>query len=185
MGKNGKKSTLRVLGVDPGTLVTGFGVIDCVGSRFTVVEHGTIKTGSKLTMPIRLKIIHEGLAEVIGRTLPDEFAIESAFYAKNVQSTLKLGHARGVSILSAVLRDIPTSEYAPREVKQSVVGNGNAKKEQVAYMIRAILGIQDAEGAIELDASDALAVALCHATRLGRNGQRTRTWKQVVAERSG
>ena len=172
---------MRIIGVDPGTLITGYGVIDCKGKTFTLVDCGTIKTGSKMSMPLRLRDIHVGLMEVIERTTPDEFAIESAFYSKNVQSTLKLGHARGVSILAAALREIPTSEYAPREVKQSVVGNGNASKEQVAYMVRALLGIRK-EIEFSLDATDALGVALCHASKLMRPRARVKSWKQFVEE---
>ena len=171
---------MRILGVDPGTLVTGYGVIDCTGKKSTIVDYGIIRTGAAVSMPLRLKMIHTGLMEVIEKTMPDEFAIESAFYSKNVQSTLKLGHARGVSILAAALREVPTSEYAPREVKQSVVGNGNAGKEQVAYMVRALLKLEDGE--IPLDATDALAVALCHAARLVRPRARVKNWKQFVEE---
>ncbi len=163
--KKGAKSAIRILGVDPGTLVTGYGVIDVRGTKQTYVCSGVIRTGAANSMPLRLRTIHLGLMEVIEEHAPDEFAIESAFYSKNVQSTLKLGHARGVSILAAALREIPTAEYAPREIKQSVVGHGNASKEQVAYMVRSALALP--EGAnISLDASDALGVALTHALRI-------------------
>lgn len=172
---------MRILGVDPGTLVTGYGVVDIKGKTSQLVACGIIKTGSTMSMPLRLRTIHLGLMEVIEQTTPDEFAIESAFYAKNVQSTLKLGHARGVSILAAALREIPTSEYAPREVKQAVVGNGNATKEQVAYMVRALLSLSDKEE-MPLDASDALAVALCHSSKLLRPRSRVKSWKQFVEE---
>lgn len=176
--------TLRVLGVDPGTLVTGYGVIDRVGKKMTVIERGTITTGAAMSMPLRLRTIHEGLMEVIERTAPDEFAIESAFYSKNVQSTLKLGHARGVAILAAALREIPTSEYAPREVKQSVVGNGNASKEQVAFMVRSSLAIPSDEK-IPLDATDALGVALCHLVRRDAPAGATKTTSRRGKGRKG
>ncbi len=172
--KGGSPQTLRIIGVDPGTLVTGYGVIDLEGKKMRSVEHGIIKTGAKVSMPLRLRTIHCGLMEVLERTAPDEFAIESAFYSKNVQSTLKLGHARGVAILAAALREIPTSEYAPREVKQSVVGNGNASKDQVAFMVRSSLGI-DPDETISLDASDALGVALCHIVRRDAPAGATKT----------
>ncbi len=185
--------SLRILGVDPGTLVTGYGVIDVVGSKGTLVDAGVIRTAPAMSMPLRLRTIHLGLMEVIERLAPDEFAIESAFYSKNVQSTLKLGHARGVSILAAALREVPTSEYAPREIKQSVVGNGNATKEQVAYMVRSMLagGRSKRGGAahveiddLPLDASDALGVALCHMIRIssGRPTQsgRKQSWEEFV-----
>ena len=183
-------SSIRILGVDPGTLVTGFGVIDWSPKGLLLVEYGVVRTGATMSMPLRLRMIHLGLMEVIERTMPDEFAIESAFYSKNVQSTLKLGHARGVSILAAALREIPTAEYAPREVKQAVVGNGNAGKEQVAYMARTLLNLSGEE--LPLDATDALAVAICHSIRLGsfptRGGSkagsngRKGNWAQFIKE---
>ena len=175
---------MRIMGVDPGTLVTGYGVIDCKGKKYTLVDCGIIRTGPKVQMPLRLRDIHLGLMEVIEQTMPDEFAIESAFYSKNVQSTLKLGHARGVSILAAALREIPTSEYSPREVKQSVVGHGNASKEQVAYMVRSLLNLK-AEEEFSLDATDALGVALCHAAKLMRPRARVKSWRQFVEENPG
>jgi crossover junction endodeoxyribonuclease RuvC len=178
---------MRIMGVDPGTLVTGFGVIDCEAGKSVLVEYDVIRTAPAMTLPMRLRLIHTKLLEAIERTAPDEFAIESAFYSKNVQSTLKLGHARGVAILAAVLRDIPTAEYAPREVKQAVTGNGGATKEQVEYMVMSMLGL--AERHRFLDATDALAIALCHSGRLGRAGRPTertagkaRTWKEFVLQ---
>lgn len=179
--KSNPTTHIRILGVDPGTLVTGYGVIDARGQNASLVKTGIVKTGAAMSMPLRLREIHLGLMEVIEETAPDEFAIESAFYSKNVQSTLKLGHARGVSILAAALREVPTSEYSPREVKQAVVGNGNASKEQVAYMVRALLGL-DESAAIPLDATDALAVALCHSSKLLRPRSRVKSWKQFVEE---
>lgn len=177
---------MRIIGVDPGTLVTGYGVIDVVRSKGTYVEAGVLRTAPSMSMPLRLRTIHLGLMEVIERLAPDEFAIESAFYAKNVQSTLKLGHARGVSILAAALREVPTAEYAPREMKQAVVGNGNASKEQVAYMVRSMLGAAAVPDDLTLDATDALGIALCHMTRIssGRpapSGSRT-SWSDFVRQ---
>jgi crossover junction endodeoxyribonuclease RuvC len=185
--------SLRILGVDPGTLVTGYGVIDVVGSKGRLVDAGVIRTATTMPMPLRLRKIHLGLMEVIEQYAPDEFAIESAFYAKNVQSTLKLGHARGVSILAAALCEVPTSEYAPREIKQSVVGTGNATKEQVAYMVRSMLGGGHTKGErtapgrmddLSLDASDALGVALCHMIRIsggtGTKSQGKQSWGEFV-----
>jgi len=155
---------MRILGVDPGTLLTGFGVIEVEGRSTTLIECGVIRMKSAWSMPLRLREIHTKLLEVIDRTAPDEFAIESAFYAKNVQSTLKLGHARGVAILAAVLREIPTAEYAPREIKMAVTGNGGAAKEQVAFMVTRMLKMVDQPET--LDATDGLAIAICHALRL-------------------
>lgn len=118
-------------------------------------------------MPIRLKQIYETLSDVIERFHPDEFAIETAFYGKNAQSALKLGHARGVSMLAAVTREIPTAEYSPREVKKAVVGNGSATKNQVQYMVKNLLSLETMPKFY--DATDALAVAICHYHRRGKS----------------
>jgi crossover junction endodeoxyribonuclease RuvC len=168
------------MGVDPGTLITGYGVIDSEGGKLTIVEYGVIRMKQSESLPARLGKIHVGLLEVIDRTAPDEFAIESAFYSKNVQSTLKLGHARGVSILAAVLRQIPTGEYAPREIKQSVTGNGNASKEQVEYMVRMLLKMDKPRDFF--DETDALAIAICHGSKLQRPRSNVRSWKQFVEQ---
>jgi crossover junction endodeoxyribonuclease RuvC len=171
---------MRILGVDPGTVVTGYGVIDVEGSNLSLVEYGVVSMASSLTLPARLERIYLRLAEVIEATMPDEFAIESAFYSKNVQSTLKLGHARGVSILAAQLRQIPTAEYAPSEVKRSVTGNGSASKEQVEFMVMALLTMTEQQE--PLDATDALAVALCHGRKIHSPRSRSRSWEQFVAD---
>ena len=114
-------------------------------------------------MPLRLKRIYDRLSDIIGRFHPDEFAIETAFYGKNAQSALKIGHARGVSILAAVNSEIPTAEYSPREVKKAVTGNGAASKQQVQFMVQKQLHLRETPH--YFDASDALAVALCHSFR--------------------
>ncbi|MBM2846794.1 MAG: ruvC [Bacteroidetes bacterium] len=129
-------------------------------------------------MPLRLKKIYSELSAVIQRYQPDEFAIESAFYGKNAQSALKLGHARGVSILSAVEREIPTTEYSPREIKKAIVGNGSASKEQVQFMVKSLLQLK--QGAMILDASDALAIAICHLNRIVTPTAKHRDWKSFV-----
>lgn len=175
-----------ILGVDPGTLVTGYGVVEAVGGRFTVLEVDVVRNRSNASMPIRLKAIYSKLCSVIERHHPDEFAIETAFYGKNAQSAMKIGHARGVSILAAVNSEIPTSEYSPREVKQAVVGNGAASKEQVSFMIRSILKLKRVPKTY--DATDALAVALCHFHKMTGNGavrrserkSKTPTWKSFI-----
>jgi crossover junction endodeoxyribonuclease RuvC len=171
---------MRIIGVDPGTQVTGYGVVDVERGKLTLVDYGVIKLGANATLPQRLEKIYTGLADVIAATLPDEFAIESAFYSKNVQSTLKLGHARGVAILAAQLRQIPTAEYAPTEVKRSVTGNGSATKEQVEYMVMALLAMSEQKHL--LDATDALAIALCHGQKLHSPRSRSRSWEQFVAD---
>jgi crossover junction endodeoxyribonuclease RuvC len=172
-----------ILGVDPGTLFTGFAVIEGHSSRIKIIECDVIKNPSTNSLPLRLKHIYDSLVEVIDRTVPDEFAIETAFYGKNVQSTLKLGHARGVSILAAVNKQIPTTEYSPREVKKSVVGHGNASKEQVRYMVCQILKIKSVLKS--LDISDAIAVALCHYYKIIRFSGKSIKWEDYVIQNPG
>lgn len=168
-----------ILGVDPGTLVTGYGVIESSGGKMKVLAADAVKNGRDTTMPLRLKSIFSRLSEVADRYKPDEFAIETAFYGKNAQSALKLGHARGVAILAAVTREIPTYEYSPREVKKAIVGNGAASKEQVGFMVKSLLKLREIPKLY--DVTDALAVALCHAQRhKGHTGQAFRDWKSFV-----
>lgn len=157
-----------ILGVDPGTLITGYGVIERKNGKFKLLEYNVVKNRSDRSMPLRLKAIYSTLCDVINRFHPDEFAIETAFYGKNAQSALKIGHARGVSILAAVNHEIPTAEYSPREIKKAVVGNGAASKEQVEFMVKSILRLRETPKFY--DASDALAVALCHYQRVGKRG---------------
>src|SRR5947207_1507997 len=120
-----------ILGVDPGTLITGYGVIESKNGSIRAIACDAITNAGETSMPLRLKHIYDVLTAVIGRFHPDELAIETAFYGKNAQSALKLGHARGVAMLAAIAREIPTSEYSPREVKKAIVGKGNASKQQV------------------------------------------------------
>jgi len=149
----------RILGIDPGSRATGFGVIDSDGRRSRHVASGTIRTANG-EFPQRLGEIFRGITEVIEQYAPAQVAIEQVFLAKNASSALKLGQARGVAIAAAVTRDLPVFEYAPRAVKQAVVGAGGAEKEQVQHMIRVLLSLS---GKMGLDESDALAIALCHA----------------------
>jgi crossover junction endodeoxyribonuclease RuvC len=152
-----------ILGVDPGTLITGYGVIEASRGTIRLIEYNVVRSRSDRSMPLRLKAIYSNLCDVIERHHPDEFAIETAFYGKNAQSALKIGHARGVSILAAVNYKIPTTEYSPREVKKSVVGNGASSKQQVLYMVRTLLKLRETPRFY--DATDALAVAICHYLR--------------------
>jgi len=167
-----------VLGIDPGTLVTGYGIVTLRGAELRLLTSGTITNRSDVPMPLRLHKIYRELQALVQEHSPDEVAIESAFYGKNVQSALKLGHARGVSLLAAVEKNLPTAEYSPREVKRAVVGKGNATKEQVRFMVRTILAA--ASQTMALDASDALAVAICHCHRSASPLKRHRDWKSFV-----
>jgi crossover junction endodeoxyribonuclease RuvC len=167
-----------VLGIDPGTLTTGYGIVAGTGTTLRLLASGTILNGRETPLPVRLGTIYNGLLEVITLHHPHEIAIETAFYGKNAQSALKLGHARGVSILAAVLHDLPVTEYAPREIKKAVVGNGNASKEQVQFMVRALLHLRPTTMAH--DTSDAIAVAICHLSRKPQPGGRHSGWKAYI-----
>ena len=168
-----------ILGIDPGTNITGYGIIKYKVNTCKHIASGIIKLTSHLPIPNRLKIIYEELSKLIRNFKPDEFAIETAFYGKNVQSAMKIGYARGVSILAAANNGIPTSEYSPREIKKSVVGNGAATKEQVNYMIKTLLNVKTDK--MKSDESDALAIALCHAFRLkSPANKKSKNWKAFV-----
>lgn len=169
-----------ILGVDPGTLVTGYGVLRLtVGGKYSTIEYGTIESKRIAEMPLRLETIFTRLAAVIERTKPDEFAIETAFYGKSAQSAMKLGQARGVAIVAARLGRLVVAEYAPRVIKKAVTGNGNASKEQVEYMVRKMLVLDESERKLG-DAYDALAVALTHAMRRSTGAAKDRSWKNFI-----
>ena len=167
-----------ILGIDPGTTVTGYGIIKYESNAFTKIASGVINLPSTKPIPTRLKIIHEEINKLIRLHNPDEFAIETAFYGKNVQSAMKIGYARGVAILAAVLNNIPTSEYSPREIKKSVVGRGSATKEQVGFMIKSILVLDKKN--MKSDETDALAIALCHAFIMKSPAKGNMNWKQFT-----
>jgi crossover junction endodeoxyribonuclease RuvC len=152
-------SALRILGVDPGLRVTGFGIIERSGSKLQYVTSGCVRSGTG-ELSTRLKTILDGLAEVIAANAPQEVAIEKVFVNVNAQSTLALGQARGTAICAAVLAGLPVSEYTALQVKQSVVGKGHAGKDQVQHMVRRLLALP---GDPSPDAADALACAICHA----------------------
>jgi crossover junction endodeoxyribonuclease RuvC len=149
---------LRILGLDPGSRRTGFGVIECVRGGYTPVAHGCLNVGGG-EMPERLRRIFAGLSALIAEHRPAEVAVERVFVKRNVQAALKLGQARGAA-LCAVPAGVAVFEYTPSAVKQSLAGTGGAAKVQVRHMIQALLGLT---GLLQLDASDALAVAVCHA----------------------
>jgi crossover junction endodeoxyribonuclease RuvC len=150
---------LRILGIDPGLRLTGFGVIETESSRLLYVASGCVKSGAG-DLGARLKSILDGLKEVIAAHQPVEVAVEKVFVNANPQSTLALGQARGTAICAAVLAGLPVSEYTALQVKQSVVGNGHAAKEQVQHMVRRLLALPSDPAP---DAADALACAICHA----------------------
>lgn len=159
---------MRILGIDPGSRVTGYGVIDFERGKETLVEYGALKLDVEKSHELRLKQIYDRLTQVIKRCKPDESAVEMPVYGRNPQSMLKLGRAQAAAMLAVLNREISVVQYTPKEVKRSVCGNGNAAKEQVWYMVRSILAIKDGKSEKDktaLDATDALAVAICHAHR--------------------
>ena len=151
---------MRILGIDPGLTVTGFGVIGRDGQKLAYVTSGCIRSSASGALPDRLKTILECLSEVIRVNCPDQVAVEKVFVNVNPQSTLLLGQARGAAICAAVLANLPVTEYTALQVKQAVVGKGHAHKEQVQEMVKRLLNLP---GHASKDASDALACAICHA----------------------
>ncbi|MDR2591238.1 MAG: crossover junction endodeoxyribonuclease RuvC [Chitinispirillales bacterium] len=155
-----------IMGIDPGTAVTGYGVISVSGNSVSWVDSGVIVTDTAEPLSERLLIIYDGLSKKINEHSPGRVAVEEAFYGKNVHTTLVLGHARGVAMLAAAQRGCGVFEYSPREIKKSVTGNGNASKDQVEYMVKTLLRPEG--GKMRQDAYDALAVAMCDFYNMGR-----------------
>ncbi len=178
---------MRILGIDPGSVVCGYGVIDIKGKSLTLVEYGVVAVKRRsTTFPGRLREIHDRLSAVITRTQPDVCSMEKVFYAKNVLSIVQLAHARGVAVLACAQAGHDPIEYTPMQVKRSVTGRGAATKDQVQHMVRAILEIEETPEFF--DATDALAVAICHAvnggppTAMSRGGavSKRKAWKDYV-----
>jgi len=149
-----------ILGIDPGTLLMGYGIIEVNGAAINLREMNVLRLPAKKNNPERLHLIHKKVQELIRHFKPDEFAIEAPFFGKNVQSMLKLGRAQGVAIAAAMSKGIPVTEYSPKKVKQSITGNGNAGKDQVWKMLQQLLYVR--QEPVTYDATDALAVAVCH-----------------------
>jgi crossover junction endodeoxyribonuclease RuvC len=157
----------RILGIDPGTHITGIGIIDFDDhGELSVCYYGSIKTIPKSSLPNRLKHIYKGLFDIIEEYKPDFIALEDIFYSENIKTAIVMGHARAIAMLAPINLGIEPTEYSPREVKLAVVGRGNATKSQVQYMVRNILDIKDEIS--PPDAADALAVAICHFNRLNK-----------------
>ena len=155
---------MRVLGIDPGTRVLGYGIVETRGSRIMPVCCGVVRAKMRGAYSERLRSIFSGLTELVERESPDVAAIEEAFYGKSVQAALRMGEGRGVAIAAVAARDVPVFQYTPAEVKKAVVGNGRAHKTQVQEMVRVLLGLREAPQ--PEDAADALAVAICHCNRV-------------------
>jgi crossover junction endodeoxyribonuclease RuvC len=157
---------VRIFGIDPGSVRTGYGCIESDGTRHRLIACGAITASARLPFPDRLLTIHTELCALLTQCKPDGVAVESLFHAVNARSALQLGHARGVALLAASQARVPIAEYSPAEVKRAVVGYGRAEKPQVQQMIRLLLGL--AEAPQPLDVSDALAVAICHLHHCGQ-----------------
>lgn len=171
-----------ILGVDPGTRFMGFGLIMIKGKEIKLMQYGVINLSKYTNQEIKLKKIFERVSQLIDEYLPDEMALEAPFYGQNVQSMLKLGRAQGVAMAAALSREIPIVEYAPKKIKQSVTGNGNASKEQVAAMLKVLLKFD--EDPKLYDATDALGVAVCHyfQSNGSKQGSKLKNWSAFLAE---
>ncbi|PIQ08261.1 MAG: crossover junction endodeoxyribonuclease RuvC [Ignavibacteriales bacterium CG18_big_fil_WC_8_21_14_2_50_31_20] len=167
-----------IIGVDPGTIITGFGIIKYENSKLNYLYSGIIKTPSTKEIPPRLESIYDELQRLISNYNPTQFAIETVFYNNNIQSILKIGYVRGIALLAAQKCKLEICEYSPREVKKSVVGNGAASKEQVQFMVKKLLNLQN--DFPKFDESDALAIATCHAFKKDSLSHKSGSWKKFV-----
>jgi len=175
---------MRILGVDPGSEATGYGLIESDGSALRLVTFGVIRAPVRSPFHERLLRVHRGLTELLSREAADTLAVEEVFYAANVQSALKLGHARGIVLLVAAQQELPLHEYSPLEVKRAITGYGRAEKKQVQGMVQFLLRMP--EPPTPDDAADALAVAICHAHRMGSGEARTgrqKRWRSLPGQK--
>ncbi len=166
---------MRILGIDPGTRITGYGIIDVEGNRLRHIDNGIVSTNSKEPLPLRLQTIYSGLRKILDHYSPACMAVEQVFMAKNPRAALTLGHARGVALLAGIHSDLPISEYSALQVKSAVVGYGRADKQQVQQMVKALLNLPEVA---QEDAADALAVAICHANSRTLNQAITRSGRR-------
>lgn len=187
--QNNERGALKIfdriiIGIDPGTNVMGYGLLGITDRRPTMIAMGVITLDKFESHYLRLKRINERVLQLVEQYLPDEMAIEAPFFGKNVQSMLKLGRAQGVAMAAALARDVPITEYEPRKIKMAITGNGAASKEQVREMLRRILNIPVESLLPQLDATDALAAALCHHYESSRPHveKGCSTWKEFIAK---
>lgn len=182
-----QKKTSIILGIDPGTIIMGYGLIKVDGNRISLLELGVLQPGKVKDSYKKLQLIFNTVSGLITKYQPDTFAIEAPFFGKNVQSMLKLGRAQGVAIAAAMRHGLVVTEYSPKKVKQSITGNGNAAKEQVMKMLQQILGFKEIPR--HYDATDALAVAVCHHFQqhnsLSVKEEKLTGWKDFIAKNPG
>lgn len=157
---------MRILGIDPGYAILGWGVIDVVGNRFSVVDYGSILTDTKMEMPTRLQALYNGLMDIIEKYNPDDASIEQLFFNSNAKTAILVGEARGVAVLACANGNLNIGEYTPLQIKQALVGYGRADKKQVQYMVKTMLNLKSVPKPD--DTADALAAAICHAHSAGR-----------------
>ncbi|MCW3119912.1 MAG: Holliday junction endonuclease RuvC [Chitinophagaceae bacterium] len=179
-----QKPSKIILGIDPGTLVMGYGIIEVHHNKIVLKEMGSLKLSGKKDHYERLQLIHYAVEQLIQKHAPHEFAIEAPFFGKNVQSMLKLGRAQGVAIAAAMSASLPVTEYSPKKIKQSITGNGNADKGQVWQMLQRMVLVKTEPK--YLDASDALAVAICHhfqtSSAVQLNSKKVNGWEDFIAK---
>ena len=182
-----EKPSKIILGIDPGTLIMGYGLIVVKGHDISLLELGVLKPGSTKDVYKKLQLIFNTVSGLITKYQPTDFAIEAPFFGKNVQSMLKLGRAQGVAIAAAMRHGLEVTEYSPKKIKQSVTGNGNADKEQVMKMLQTLLSFK--EDPKHFDATDALAVAVCHHFQmnsiLGKTGKGAKGWDDFLKKNPG
>jgi crossover junction endodeoxyribonuclease RuvC len=176
---------LKILGIDPGTTVTGYGMVEIINNRPVILNMGTLVPGRYANHYQRLKHLHERSLHIIEHYRPDVMAIEAPFYGKNVQSMLKLGRGQGVIMAAALHYSVPIHEYAPLLVKQAITGMGAASKQQVAYFLQKVYNLTDLDKG--LDASDAVAVAICHFIQQGKlkKSPEYKGWKDFISKNPG
>lgn len=182
-----QKTSKIILGIDPGTIVMGYGLVTIQGNNATLLELGVLKPGKIKDGYKRLQLIFNTVSGLITKYQPTDFAIEAPFFGKNVQSMLKLGRAQGVAIAAAMRHGLEVTEYSPKKVKQSITGNGNADKHQVMKMLQSLLAFRETPKL--LDATDALAVALCHhfqtSSPLLKTGKSVKGWEEFIKNNPG
>jgi len=167
-----------ILGVDPGTIITGFGIVKYEKNNLSYIHSGIIQTPKTKEIPPKLELIYSELDRIIKIYKPSQFAIETTFLNKNFQSVLKIGYVRGISLLIAQQNKLEISEYSPREIKKSVVGNGGASKEQVQFMIKKLLNLKDDFS--KFDEADAIAIAICHAFKKDSLSHKSGSWQKFI-----
>jgi crossover junction endodeoxyribonuclease RuvC len=182
-----QKKTNIILGIDPGTIIMGYGLVKVEGNKIFLLEMGVLQPGKIDDSYRKLQLIFNTVSGLITKYQPDSFAIEAPFFGKNVQSMLKLGRAQGVAIAAAMRHGLDVTEYSPKKIKQSITGNGNAAKEQVMKMLQQILAFT--EDPKHFDATDALAVAVCHhfqqTSFIPATGSKAKDWKDFLAKNPG